>query len=52
VGFDVGAIARRDRVSLGLRGLRERLQSVGGWLTIKSASGVGTELIATIPLDA
>ena len=51
IGFDVHAIAQRGAPRLGLRGIRERLEAVGGVLTIKSAFGAGTELIATIPWD-
>ncbi len=33
----------------GLRGMRERLELVGGTLTVESAPGAGTRLIATVP---
>lgn len=36
---------------LGLSGIRERARSLGGTLEIKSAAGVGTELIVSIPLE-
>jgi signal transduction histidine kinase len=51
VGFDVAAVARRGGLGLGLEGIRERLAMLGGVLLIKSAHGVGTQLIATIPLE-
>jgi signal transduction histidine kinase len=51
VGFDVAAVARRGGAGLGLRGIRERLEALGGVLTIESVCGAGTQLIATIPLD-
>jgi two-component system, NarL family, sensor kinase len=51
VGFDVAAVARRGGAGLGLHGIRERLETLGGGLTIKSVCGAGTQLIATIPLD-
>jgi signal transduction histidine kinase len=50
VGFDVAAVAKRRGARLGLHGIRERLALLGGILTIRSVCGVGTELIATIPL--
>jgi two-component system NarL family sensor kinase len=34
----------------GLVGMRERIQSLGGWLTIASQPGQGTEVIAVVPL--
>lgn len=36
----------------GLQGMRERLQGVGGRLTIESGSGRGTHVRAQVPLDA
>ncbi len=47
-GFDVETI-RRDRASLGLLGMEERVALVGGNLTIVSALGQGTSVRATIP---
>jgi two-component system, NarL family, sensor histidine kinase UhpB len=52
VGFDPAAMTRRRSARLGLHGMRERLASLGGVLRIRSESGVGTELTATIPLVA
>lgn len=51
VGFDAAVVARRRGQELGLKGMRERVSGVGGALTIRSICGLGTELIATIPLD-
>jgi signal transduction histidine kinase len=51
IGFDVAAVARRGGAGLGLSGIRERLNTLGGVLMIKSVCGAGTQLIATIPLD-
>ena len=51
VGFDPAAVGRQCGNELGLRGIRERLAVLGGELTIRSVCGVGTELIALIPLD-
>ncbi len=51
-GFDVEtALARRGDRGLGLIGMRERVDAVGGRLSITSAAGRGTEVIATIPVD-
>ena len=46
-GFDAAAI-RED--ALGLVGMRERLALLGGTLTIESADGRGTALVASVPL--
>jgi signal transduction histidine kinase len=51
VGFDADAFDRRSGRELGLNGMRERLAILGGGLTIRSVSGAGTQLIASIPLD-
>ncbi|GAB4402024.1 MAG: hypothetical protein OHK0048_19490 [Rhodoferax sp.] len=37
--------------SFGLRGLRERARSVGGWLDISAQPGRGTSIILSIPLN-
>jgi signal transduction histidine kinase len=50
VGFD--ADAARDRLRLGLLGMRERVALVGGTLEIESVPGHGTELRARIPAAA
>jgi signal transduction histidine kinase len=36
---------------IGLIGIRERLELLGGWLEIKSEPGQGTCLEAVIPID-
>jgi signal transduction histidine kinase len=36
--------------SFGIRGLRERAKSVGGWLDVSSRPGSGTSIILSIPL--
>lgn len=57
-GFDFAATLRRparrreDRVRLGLRGLRERLELLGGTMGIVSKPGLGTRLEVTLPLAA
>lgn len=35
--------------SFGLRGLKERAKSVGGWLDISSKVGIGTSIILSVP---
>jgi signal transduction histidine kinase len=50
-GFDVAAIeADRNRRGLGLFGMKERLDAVGGRFQIESAPGKGTELLIQVPL--
>lgn len=52
MGFDVPAVlSRKDRTGLGLVGIRERLDAVGGTLQIDSAVGRGTELLVKIPVE-
>lgn len=51
-GFDVSSvIARKGMGGLGLIGIRERLEVLGGKLEIASELGQGTELSVTIPLE-
>ena len=48
IGFDVKrADSETDQVHLGLVGMRERMQIIGGTLRICSAAGQGTTVIAT-----
>ena len=48
IGFDVKrADSETDQVHLGLVGVRERMQIIGGTLQIRSAAGHGTTVIAT-----
>lgn len=50
VGFDVSSLsARIGERGLGMIGIRERLNSVGGSLSLVSTVGQGTELVVTIP---
>jgi signal transduction histidine kinase len=52
VGFDVVTLlARKERGGLGLIGMRERLNAVGGTLHIHSEIRWGTELRIEIPAD-
>lgn len=54
LGFDVDAVERRrgDERGLGLAGVRDRVEAVGGVLRIVSSPGAGTELSATVPLES
>ena len=50
VGFDLNEVlARKGTRGLGLLGIRERIESVGGTLAIRSQPGKGTELVIQIP---
>jgi len=50
IGFDVSSLsARIGERGLGMIGIRERLNSVGGSLALVSTPGQGTELVITIP---
>lgn len=51
VGFDPdGGPESQDRRTLGLHGMRERAQLVDGSVQILSANGVGTTILARLPL--
>ncbi|HXF69382.1 MAG TPA: ATP-binding protein [Thermoflexus sp.] len=51
-GFDVEYVLRDGRENrLGLYGMRERAQLVGGTLTIESAPGRGTTVYLRVPLE-
>jgi signal transduction histidine kinase len=52
VGFDVGALEARETFSLGLIVIKDRIEAVGGTLTIASSPDEGTHLHATAPLEA
>jgi two-component system, NarL family, sensor histidine kinase NreB len=52
VGFDVAAeVEERGTFSLGLALMRDRVEAVGGTLTILSGSQQGTELRASVPVE-
>lgn len=52
-GFDVDALRRSDRPrsGLGLLGMGERVEMVGGELKIESEPGAGTRIRATLPVQ-
>jgi signal transduction histidine kinase len=51
---DREAERKRDQNSggFGLRGMRERVESVGGMLSVESAVGEGTTLTVKLPMSA
>ena len=52
-GFDVLAVqARRGARGLGLLGIQERLNAVGGTLNVISTPGSGAELVISVPVEA
>jgi signal transduction histidine kinase len=54
VGFDVPIALERARhgESLGLLGIQERIQLIGGQIAIESMPGSGTEICARVPIKA
>jgi two-component system sensor histidine kinase DegS len=50
VGFNPDLLSQ-GRNGLGLRGMRERIQNLGGVFEIKSRKGRGTELHLTVPME-
>jgi signal transduction histidine kinase len=52
VGFDLRAVrSNRERESLGLIGIQERVNALGGILSIDSAPGRGTKVCIRLPLE-
>src|SRR5690606_26947634 len=52
-GMDVGATERRRQAGgLGLFSIRERLQAIGGTVSISSSPGAGMQVTLTMPLDS
>ncbi|MBI2862450.1 MAG: sensor histidine kinase, partial [Chloroflexi bacterium] len=52
-GFDVEkALHEPGRKSIGLFGIEERVQLIGGTFTIDSATGKGTKLTIVVPTEA
>jgi signal transduction histidine kinase len=52
VGFDTPSVLScKERSGLGLVGIRERLNAVGGTLQIESVVGRGTQLLVKIPVE-
>lgn len=51
IGFDPAATVQSALPGLGLLGIRERLNALGGKLRIQSAEGQGTRMEITVPLQ-
>lgn len=51
MGFDVQAVRQDPRRGIGLRNVRERVESIGGAFEVLSRSG-RTELVVDVPVDA
>jgi signal transduction histidine kinase len=49
-GFDVAEVTRQARTQLGLIGMRERAESVGGTMEVQSRVGEGTRVILNVPI--
>ncbi|HXC02129.1 MAG TPA: PAS domain-containing protein [Opitutaceae bacterium] len=50
-GRGITAVELNDRKSIGLLGMCERAQSVGGAVTITGGAGLGTTVVVTIPME-
>ncbi|WP_067486804.1 sensor histidine kinase [Actinomadura hibisca] len=50
-GFDPAARTGGDGTGYGLRAMRDRARALGGDLTVESAPGDGTAVVATLPLE-
>jgi two-component system NarL family sensor kinase len=48
IGFDVASVAQHPKRGIGLRNMHERVNDIGGVLTLTSSSD-GTQVIATLP---
>ena len=51
-GFDPEQLLRASNQGLGLAGLRERIESLGGDFTIRSKPGEGTTITLSMPLES
>lgn len=51
IGFDLTALEQQPSSHLGLIGMHERAESVGGTLTIRSRPSEGTRITLQLPLD-
>ena len=49
VGFDLSEVTQQARTHLGLIGMRERAESIGGSLDIWSRVGEGTRVLVDVP---
>jgi two-component system NarL family sensor kinase len=51
-GFEVDRVQLDPNRGIGLRNMRERLESIGGSFVVRAAPGAGTLLQARVPLEA
>jgi len=51
VGIGAEALSARPQPTLGLTGMSERVETLGGTLKITSQPGAGTTILATLPLE-
>lgn len=51
-GFELERVQLDPNRGIGLRNMRERLESIGGSFEIRAAPGVGTALRARVPMEA
>jgi two-component system sensor histidine kinase DegS len=52
IGFDYEAYLKEPRAdSYGLQGMKERVEILGGSLSIRSLQGKGTEIFSELPLE-
>ncbi len=51
LGAKSAASRARSHSGMGLAGMQERLELLGGWLDIESDAGQGTRLVACLPLE-
>lgn len=51
VGDDGVGGAERARAGLGLSGMRDRVDALGGRLTVQSPAGAGTDVVAELPCE-
>jgi two-component system sensor histidine kinase DegS len=49
IGFDEKEVLKRNTESYGLLSMRERIELIGGNMTIRSEQGVGTRIILQVP---
>jgi two-component system sensor histidine kinase DegS len=49
-GFDSQTIPRVASDHFGLVGMRERVEQIGGSLSINSSKGAGTEVVVNVPI--
>jgi signal transduction histidine kinase len=51
-GFDVEAVRRNNTGHFGIMGMQERVESLGGQLTILTGPGQGTQIKVSAPIPA